>query len=58
MFNSETMRRALEDRNLKVVAKLSGITYMSLYRFARGQSTSMSYENMLKLSDYLTRGFK
>lgn len=51
MLTLESIRRALEDRNLRRVSERTGISYSTLMRLRRGESLSYRYVKLL--SDYL-----
>jgi predicted transcriptional regulator len=51
MLSIDTMRKMLEDRNLKKVSVLSGVSQATLYRIMAGSDPRASIAE--KLSDYL-----
>jgi predicted transcriptional regulator len=51
MLSIETMRKMLEDRNLKKVSVLSGVSQATLYRIVAGSDPRASIAE--KLSNYL-----
>lgn len=53
MLNPETIREILKDRNLKEVARKSGINHHALYRWYNGDVTDPKYYMIKKLSDYI-----
>jgi hypothetical protein len=52
MYTPEQIVIALRDRNLKAVAKLSGVHYGTVRRAALGVSRP-SYETVVRLSQYI-----
>ena len=48
----EELRRALEDRNLRVVSARAGVGYSALRKIAKGQD-NVSLRTMNRLSTYL-----
>jgi predicted transcriptional regulator len=55
LLTIEEIRRALEDRNLWVVAGRTGVSYSTLYRVRKG--AAVSYKHLTALSEYF-RGEK
>lgn len=53
MLTPETIKRRLQDANLKAVSESAGVHYNALYRFVTGITERPSYELVRKLSDYL-----
>lgn len=53
MLTLEEIRKALSDRNLREVARRTGVHYNVIYRIANG-TTNPSYASCKALSDYLT----
>ena len=47
------VRKALQDRRLKVVANRIGVAYQTLLRISKGETTKPQYEVMLRLIAYL-----
>lgn len=47
------IRQLLKDRNLKAMAFILGMSYMTLWRIATGNETNPRYETVRKISDYL-----
>lgn len=54
MLTLEEVVNKLKDRNLMRVAKAVGLSYDTVWRVANGRTTSVSYEVVKLLSDYLT----
>ncbi len=52
MMTIEDIRAALADRNLREVARRSGISYRTLWALARGK-TDPAYATVKAVSDYL-----
>ena len=52
MLDVAEIQKRLRDRNLKQVAKLSGVSYSSLYRLANGDGNQL-YKTVKTVSDYL-----
>lgn len=46
----------LKDRNLRIVARVSGLSYDTVWRIANGKTKSVSYMAVEKLSNYLIKG--
>lgn len=53
MLTLEQIKNALQDRNLRRVAELSGLHYNTVRLIARGEIKDPSYESVRKLVDYL-----
>lgn len=53
MLSPDNMKNMMKDRNAKEVSRKTGISYSSLNNFLAGRIKAMSYENMLRLNDYL-----
>lgn len=53
MMTPDQIRTALADRKPKVVAEKTGLSYMTVWRIARGNFASLNYETVKLLSDYL-----
>jgi len=51
MLTLESIRKALEDRNLRRVSERTGISYSTLMRLRRGET--LSYRHAKQLSDYI-----
>jgi hypothetical protein len=51
MLTLESIRQALEDRNLRRVSERTGISYSTLMRLRRGKT--LSYRHAKQLSDYI-----
>jgi len=51
MLTLESIRKALEDRNLRRVSERTGISYSTLMRLRRGET--ISYTHARLLSDYI-----
>ena len=54
MMTIEEVRTKLLQRNLKQVARETGIKYMSVRNFAKGVTMNPMADTYLKLVDYLT----
>ena len=52
MLTLEQVIEKLQDRNVRHVARMTGISYSALCRVRNGQSKMVSYEIVKKLSDY------
>jgi len=52
--DTEQLRAALQDRNIKAVSDATGINYWTLLRFARGDRTSQA-QTLDVLRAYITR---
>lgn len=53
MLSLDEIVEKLKDRNLPVVAKRTGISYMTVYNIAKQNNTNPSHSTLTKLSDYL-----
>lgn len=53
MMTLEELKLKLEDRNLKQVAKNSGVSYETVLTIATGKNKNPSYNSVLKLVNYL-----
>lgn len=53
MMTLEELKLKLEDRNLKQVAKNSGVSYETVSTIATGKNKNPSYNSVLKLINYL-----
>ena len=53
MMTLEELKLKLEDRNLKQVAKNSGVSYETVLTIATGKNKNPSYNSVLKLINYL-----
>lgn len=49
----EQIVKALQDRNLKEVARQTGIHHVTLSRIKNGHHTNPRYETVVKLAEYL-----
>ena len=58
MLTLEQIRHLLRDRNLRDVARESGLHYNVIYRLANDAVKNPSYETTKRISDYLTGGAK
>jgi DNA-binding phage protein len=45
----------LADRKLKVVAKETGLHYMTVWRISAGKETNPKFDTVVRLSEYLGR---
>ena len=57
MLTVDQIRTALQDRRLAVVAEATGITRVSLNNIRNGTTKNPSYNTVVALSEYLTKGF-
>lgn len=53
MLSPENMKNMMKDRNAKEVSRKTDISYSSLNNFLAGRIKAMSYENMVRLNNYL-----
>ena len=53
MMTLEQVREALQDRRLPRVADAVGLAYDTVWRVANDRTTSVSYDVVKRLSDYL-----
>lgn len=53
MLSLDEVVKRLSDRKLTVVARATGLSYNTVWRVASGATTSVSYEVVKRLSDYL-----
>lgn len=58
MMTLEELKLKLKDRNLKQVAKNSGVSYETVSTIATGKNKNPSYVSVLKLVNYLNGGEK
>lgn len=54
MIKLEDIREKLSDRNLRVVAKRSGVNYGTVWRIANGINKNPSFWAVMKIHKYLT----
>lgn len=52
MLTIEEIKERLKDRNIKAVARISGVHFNAIYRLVSGKSKP-SYKTHEKLSEYL-----
>ena len=50
----EEIRDKLQDRNLKLVGRASGVPYAVILRIKKGETENPSYNTIKALSEYLT----
>jgi len=55
MLRLDQVQKRLRDRNIKEVARSTGIAYDTVLRIANGRFKSPSYFIVEQLSDYLTK---
>lgn len=55
MLRLDQVQKRLRDRNIKEVARLTGIAYDTVLRIASGRFKNPSYFIIEQLSDYLTK---
>lgn len=55
MITLEQIRSELADRKLKVVAKETGLHYMTVWRISAGKETNPKFDTVVRLSEYLGR---
>lgn len=55
MLTIDQIVTRLKDRKLKEVAKQSGVSYLTVWKIATGRAGNVSYETVVKLSEYLER---
>lgn len=53
MLTVEEIREGLRDRNLRAVARSTGLHPNTVYTIADGKNTNPSHRTLKKLSDYL-----
>lgn len=53
MYKVNQIKKALADRNLKHVARETGLHYETVRRIAQGISTNPDHKTTVALSDYL-----
>jgi DNA-binding Xre family transcriptional regulator len=59
MMAIDDIVKALHDRKATVVSQEVGLSYQTVWRIARGETKSITYDTAKKLSDYLTyKGMK
>jgi transcriptional regulator with XRE-family HTH domain len=49
----DEIQKALQHRNLKKVAEYTGISYNTVWRIASDNAKKPSFEDVLKIKDYL-----
>jgi len=54
MMAIDDIVKALHDRKATVVSQEVGLSYQTVWRIARGETKSITYDTAKKLSDYLT----
>jgi DNA-binding phage protein len=55
LLSLEQIKKALEDRRLRVVARETGLHYQTLYRIVNDETKDPVLSTVKLLSDYLTR---
>jgi len=45
----------LQDRNLTVVAGVTGLSYQTVWRIARGKTDNITLDTLKRLNDYFDR---
>jgi hypothetical protein len=55
MLTLEEISIILQDRNLTEVSRRCGVGYITVWRIANNKAGNVSYESVLKLSEYLTK---
>ena len=55
MLSLEQIISALKDRNWKRVSEGSGVGYLTVWKIARGVPGNVSYQTVVKLSEYLEK---
>ena len=53
MLLLDEVRELLGDKNLKEVARRTGLAYDTVWRVYRGDTKRVSYDVVVRLSDYL-----
>ena len=53
MMNLNSIRSALQTKKLRVVAELTGLSYMTIYMIASGKNTSPNINTIKKLEKFL-----
>lgn len=53
MLSMEKIVEILQDRKLSVVSKRTGLSYITVWRIARGCAGNVGHVTVCKLSDYL-----
>ena len=53
MMTLEEIRNKLEDRNLALVAKYTGVSYRTVYDIKTGKNNNPSYQSVRLLANYL-----
>jgi hypothetical protein len=53
MMTLEQIREKLKDRKLMAVSESTGLAYNTVWRVSAGKTTSVSYDVVKRLSDYL-----
>ena len=57
MLTVAQIKEALKDRRLAIVAEATGLTRVSLNNIRNGTTKNPSYNTVVALSEYLTKGF-
>jgi hypothetical protein len=55
MLTLEQITTTLKDRNWKRVSEGSGVGYLTVWKIARGFPGNVSYQTVVKLSEYLEK---
>jgi len=58
MLTVEQIQSGLADRRIGVVADATGITRVALYNILSGKTKNPSYNTVVALSKYLTKGYE
>jgi len=53
MLTLEEITKILQDRKLTEVSRRSEVSYLTVWRIAKGMPGNVSYGTVVKLSDYL-----
>ena len=53
MLSMEKIVEILQDRKLSVVSKRTGLSYITVWRIARGCAGNVGHNTVVKLSEYL-----
>jgi hypothetical protein len=56
MLELEKIITILQDRNLKEVSRRTELSYLTIWRIAKGDPGNVGYETVKRLSDYLENG--
>jgi len=55
LLSLEELKLKLEDRNIAVIAKKTGVSYQTIYKLSKGETTRMFSDNHWALDKYFRK---